>query len=615
MRTRHLATSLLVLIIIGLAWTAELSTASNIQLSPETGNYESSYSFIVQNGFYQSANTLYVSSSPSLKDYYTAKSHTITSEQDYAKFVTPGVVTSIAKNIRNITQNTPYEDEEFANAVLEIVRKIPYVKSPAKYPVETIVDNTADCDGLSVLAASIMEAGGLDVVLLLYKGVSPSHMNIGVHLEHMPVSHSWWIAPSGIEYNNKTYWIAECTALADWTVGNQPEILGNDKPIIIPLQNYENKSSLSISSSLNKPLQVSSTSINLSIGYSNESNDVRTINISGSISPFSAGEEILVYINQHGYSSTAYTPMVDQFGNYTLTWNVTSFGTYNVRTSCSGSANYSGSDSETLTVFINAKQSSSMASPTYFWGTSQSQAYSPELLALLSMKDTEFLNGSLTGKDVLLSGEFMVLSNGQDEPANDTIIVIPAHQQIFRWPRSRRTTIVNMPEKSITIPGIRNQFGFVLERTAEDNYTASVKLLTDNDISQMTRSLDQSGTMFMNASLLTARNEWHKAITKIYGDSVSIELYNDNGTRLQNMASSTATTGFEELGIFMTYGPSQILAFKNLKVETITQNQVPVSDDNVKENGIEILYSLMRTSFLLAGAALAVVTMKGRKKE
>jgi hypothetical protein len=366
---------------------------------------------------------------------------------------------------------------------------------------------------------------------------------------------------------------------------------------------------------LNKPLQVSSTSINLSIGYSNESNDVRTINISGSISPFSAGEKIVVYINQHGYSSTAYSPMVDQFGNYTLTWNVPSFGTYNVRTSCSGSANYSGSDSETLTVFINANQSSSMASPTYFWGTSQSQAYSPEFLALLSMKETEFLNGSLTGKDVLLSGEFMVLSNGQDEPANDTIIVIPAHQQIFRWPRSRRTTIVNMPEKSITIPGIRNQFGFVLERTAEDNYTASVKLLTDNDISQMTRSVDQSGTMFMNASLLTARNEWHKAITKVYGGSVSIELYNDNGTRLQNMASSTATTGFEELGIFMTYGPSQVLAFKNLKVETITQNQVPVSDDNVEENGIEILYSLMRTSFLLAGAALAVVTLKGRKKE
>jgi hypothetical protein len=613
MRTRHLSTSLLVLIIIGLSWTAELSTASNIQLSPETGNYESSYSFTVQNGYYQSDNTLYVSSPPSLKDYYTGKSHTITSEQDYAKFVTPEAVTSIAKNIRKITRNTPYDDEEFANVVLAIVHEIPYVKSPAKYPVETIVDNSADCDGLSDLAASIIEAGGLDVVLLLYKGITPTHMNIGVHLEHMPVSNSWWIVPSGIEYNNKTYWIAECTALADWTVGNRPEILANDKPIIIPLQNYENKSSASISSSLSVPLQSSSTSINLSIGYSNESNDGRVLNISGGISPFSSGEKIVVYINQPGYSPTAYTPTIDQFGNYTLTWNVTSFGIYNVRTSWSGSANYSGSDSESLTVFINAKQSSSTASPTYFWGTG-SQAYSPEFLAMLNLENTEFLKSSLTGKDVVLSGEFMVLSNGQDEPANDSTIVIPAHQQSFRWPGSRRITIVDVPEETITIPGIRNQFGFVLERTAEDNYTASVKLLTDDDVSQMTQSLDQTGATFMNASSLAARNEWHRAIAKVSGDNVSIEVYTDNGTRLENMTSSIATTGFEELGIFMTYGPSQVLAFKNLKVETITQNQMPVNDDKVKENGLEILYSLMRTSFLLAGAALAVVTLKGRKK-
>jgi hypothetical protein len=616
MRTRHLATSLLVLIIIGLAWTAELSTGSNIQLSPEAGNYESSYSFTVQNGYYQSDHMLFVSSPPSLKDYYTGKSHTIISEQDYAKFVTPAAVTSIAKNIRNITQNTPYADEEFANAVLEIVHEIPYVKSPAKYPVETIVDNSADCDGLSDLAASIMKAGGLDVVLLLYKGITPTHMNIGVHLEHMPVSHSWWIVPSGIEYNNKTYWIAECTALADWTVGNRPEILANDKPIIIPLLNYENKSSASISSSLNVPLQASSISINLSIGYSNESNEGRVLNISGLVSSFSPGGEIVVYINHPGYSPTAYTPTIDQFGNYTLTWNVTSFGTYNVRTSWSGSANYSGTDSETLTVFINAQQSSSKASPAYFWGTGQSQAYSPEFLAMLNLENTEFLNSSLTGKDVALSGEFMVLSNGQDEPTNDTTIVIPAHLQSFRWPGSRRATIVDVPEATITIPAIRSQFGFVLERTAEDNYTASVKLLTDNDISQMTQNLDQSGTMLMNASsTLAARNKWHKAIAKVSGDNVSVEVYDDNGTRLENMTSSTATTGFEELGIFLTYGPSQVLAFKNLKVETTTQNQVPVSDDKVNENGIEILYSLMRTSFLLAGAALAVITLKGRKKE
>jgi hypothetical protein len=614
MRTRHLSTSLLVLIIIGLAWTAELSTASNIQLSAETGNYESSYRFTVQNGYYQSDNTLYVSSPPSLKDYYTEKRHTITNEQDYAKFVTPEAVKSIAENIRNITRNTPFDDEEFANAVLTIVREIPYVRSPAKYPVETIVDNSADCDGLSNLAASILEAGGLDVVLLLYTGITPAHMNIGVHLERMPVSHSWWTMPKGIDYENKTYWIAECTALANWAVGDRPEILANDKPIVIPLQNYENKTSASISSSLNTPLQASSTSINLFKEYSNQSDIERAINISGSISPTSPNEKVTIYVNLIGSSATAYIATTDQLGNYSLIWNVTTSGTYNVKTSWSGSANYSGSDSESLTVFFSAKQSSIGASPNYFWGTSPSAGYSPEYLVMLSKEAKEFLNSNLIGEDVILSGEFIVLSNGQDDPPNATTFTIPAYQKSFRMLGRGRTIIVEVPEKTVTIQGPRNQFGFILERTAEDNYTASVKLLTDDDVTQITQSLDQSESLFMNASAFAAKNVWHKAIAKISSAEVTIEVYDNNGTRLENVTTSTTNTGLGELGILMTYGPSQVLAFKNLKVETITQNQVPVSDDKIKENGIEIMYPYLRLSFLLAGASLAVVSLKGRKK-
>jgi hypothetical protein len=129
-----------------------------------------------------------------------------------------------------------------------------------------------------------MKAGGLDVVLLLYNGISPTHMNIGVCLDRMPVSHSWWMAPSGIDYDNKTYWIAECTALADWTVGTRPELLSSDKPQIIPLEKCEKESPASISSSLS-PMQPSSISINLSTKYSGSGGEERTINISGTVSP------------------------------------------------------------------------------------------------------------------------------------------------------------------------------------------------------------------------------------------------------------------------------------------------------------------------------------------
>jgi hypothetical protein len=187
----------------------------------------------------------------------------------------------------------------------------------------------------------------------------------------------------------------------------------------------------------------------------------------------------------------------------------------------------------------------------------------------------------------------------------------------MRFPRSRQTITVQVPEQTITIPGIeqlRRQFGFILERTAEDNYTASVKLLTDSDVSQITQSVDQSEAMFMNASTVAPRNAWHKAIAKVSGDEVTVEVYNDNGTRLENMASSTAKTGLCELGIFMTYGASQVLAFKNLKVETVDKNPIPISDNLAQQSGIEFLYPYIRMSLLLAGTALAVVYLKGRKK-
>ena len=600
MRKRLLPT-LLLLAIIGLAWTATLNVAFSIQLSPETGNYESTYTFTVQNGYYRSDNVLYTYLSPSLRDYYRGRRHTVNNEKDYAKFITPNAVQSIAENIRNITRNTPYDDEEFANAVLMVVREIPYVRSNAKYPVETIVDNQADCDGLSILAASIMKAGGLDVVLLLYKGINPTHMNVGVHLDHMPVSHSWWMMPSGIDYNNKTYWVAECTSLADWAVGDRPEILAHDKPQVISLANCEKKSPASISSSLNSPMQPSSISINLSTGYSNVSGNVRAINISGSISPAFPNETVAFYVCQPGYSPSAFVATTDEFGNYTLPWNVTLSGTYIIKASWSGSFNYSSSDSEALTVFVGA----------------QSQAYFPGYFALLNQGAKEFLNSNLTGTDVVLSGEFMILSDGHEVIPNETTITIPAHQRFFRWSGSRQMIVIQVPEETVTIPGVEQlngQFGFMLERSGEDNYTARVKLLTNDDVSQITQSLDDSKAMYMNASSVATKNVWHKAIAKVSGDEVAVGVYDENGTRLDDMTKSTTSTGFGELGILMTYPVGQVLAFKNLKVEALSQNPTPITENQAQGNGIEFLFPYIRISLLLAGTAMAIVCLKERKE-
>ena len=121
----------------------------------KASTYNSQYSFFSQK--------LFVSVQPSLYAYYNNMTHTLTNDSNYSKLITPQAVQTIAENILQITRNMPYSDEQFANAVLAIVHQIPYNITGAKYPVETLVDNYGDCGSLSLLAASIMKAGGLDV--------------------------------------------------------------------------------------------------------------------------------------------------------------------------------------------------------------------------------------------------------------------------------------------------------------------------------------------------------------------------------------------------------------------------------------------------------------------
>jgi len=117
---------------------------------------------------------LNVSVSSSLYDYYVGKDHNLRSRYDLGKFVTPYALEPVADSLWTIYG----DDEDFANGVLMIVHQIPYEASaPQKYPVETIVQDEGDCDLFSFVAASVLVAGGLDVVLLFYD--SEDHMNMG----------------------------------------------------------------------------------------------------------------------------------------------------------------------------------------------------------------------------------------------------------------------------------------------------------------------------------------------------------------------------------------------------------------------------------------------------
>ena len=310
-----------------------------------------------------------------------------------------------------------------------------------------------------------------------------------------------------------------------------------------------------------------------------------------------------------------------------MTWNFTSTGTYYIRTSWSGASNYAGSDSETLTVFVGSYSYQSVVEdevPGYYWNAGPDDAYARAYVARpisQIVRKQEFLNSNVTGKDVLLSGEFVVLGSRQNttmQKSEQTITIPRSEQQNKITGKQAIWITITRPEQTITIPIEQpvNQFGFILRNNGEDNYTASVRVLDDNDISQITEQLDGNNAAFMNASMSTTENTWYKVVARMSEDEITAKLYDENGTLLKNIVARNDAMSISESGIMMTYDANAVVAFKNLKAETIDQPTPapPVDDNQVPANALELLVPYIGLTILLAVAAATIAYIKKRKR-
>lgn len=288
---------------------------------------------------------LNVAVSQSLYEYYLDKSHTQSSNNDFAKSVTPYTLKPIADSLWEI-----YTDEEdFTNGALMIVHQIPYEETtPRKYPVETIVENKGDCDLFSYVAASIVKAGGLDAVLLYYE--SESHMNIGVHLSHTP--HDAREQAYYITYKNIQYYVAECTGgnwKTGWRVGECPDDLKHASVQVITLENCEQGAPGQVSASYNT-LVSSKISLTISSTYIIQGN---TITLSGQLSPTLQNETVTIYIKINNSPWTVLdTVTTDSNGRFSYFWNAEVAGSHFIRASWSGNNDYAGEDSPTQNLIV-----------------------------------------------------------------------------------------------------------------------------------------------------------------------------------------------------------------------------------------------------------------------
>ncbi len=525
--------SLFIIFIVSLSWLSLIYTSYSSKIGDMEGIFERVYALPIQAGASQIVHKIYVSVPSSLYYFYRGECHSIFNINDYGKFVTPEAVRPIAECIREIVGG---DNESFVNAVLTIIQQMSYIVSDIKYPVETLVEGDGDCDVFSLLAASVMKAGDLDVVLFYYKDLNPAHMNVGVFLNYTP-SHHWWKTPAFFEYQGKQYWVAECTPQKHWRVGEQPEIVANLKPIIVPLNSCEGKSPAKVSASLDKPLKASSISASILLERSSTSRN--SFIIQGSILPGLAEQPVTVYTSkdekQWRFLGEALT---DTSGNYTFRLNVNLTGLNYFKTSWSGASGYAGSDSNTIVLLTGRRIKPNVPEDFDIPNDPILRAQAAMIFKIYRLlnRDAEsnFFKQLVLKAPTTLSGEFAVLEKGN----------------------------------------LNYTFGFMLS-DGNVNYTVKLQAAEEEDIFQIVRQTDENETALVKVETNLRENCWYRVEVEISGDYLTAKLYENEiflkgiGVRWQN---GNATI----LGTFMKCYNST-LAFKNLKIGTLGEVQTPAN--------------------------------------
>ena len=614
-------------LIISVVYAGNFEKTYNVQAPSGLISHEFkliSHQSSLLSGFYNQK--LYISITPSLYNYYGNMSHAINEDNDYAKFITPQAVAPIAISIKTVTDKLPHSDEQFADAVLMMVHQIPYTITDPKYPVETLKDNAGDCVELSFLAASIMKAGGLDVVLIHYIGIDPEHLNVGVYLPYKPVYHTLTSPLTSFEYDNKTYWTAEATPAGNWRVGDQSEALAGSCAVIIPLDNIEQTPPARVSSNLNISPLNSNITVCLSeqpANTTNNDNYTRSLTISGSISPPYSGQNITIYVCNNKATFDYFSAITNDSGSYMSTWNFTSTGTYYITVSWSGNSNYAGADSETLTVFVGPQSFIQFQGLGYNYIIGESVTAGFATRPMQGVND--FLNISI-GTNISFSYNFIILPAGHTVSNVETKTVkIPASQQTLRLRSQTLTTTV--PGETFTVPvnvptdmtplrlpdnfnqSVNDQFCFIIQKDSGDIFSLNAKALSLDDLSSRTES--GVSVYFTNASESITDNTLDQTTTTISDSGITSNLFNSNGTLIESTTTKSGVNGSKTVTL-ITNNQDNAIVFKNLKIQNLNQTQPPLSPE-IMTSGNPNLFPYILLSILLATIFTSIFYIKRKK--
>jgi hypothetical protein len=546
---------------------------------------------------------LHVSVPDSVYEYYNSKKISLSDTWDYDKLVTPGVFSTVAENLRTLVGNKTHNDEHFANAVLSLVHQIEYADNDLKYPIGTLVEDLGKCDTVSLLAASIMKAGGLDVVLLYFEEVY--HINVGVFLPYEPYGTWWWQQPAGFEFEGKKYWIAECTPAMDWRVGDVPPLLVGQTPSIISLDNSEESSPALVSSKLFSPLDSSSISINLSSDQASNGFQTHSLLLSGLVTPSFSNETVVAYVSQDGISYVTMQSTTDQSGYYSFSLESLSTGVYYVRTSWWGNSEFAGADSEILQIIVGFPSSFIQHNNrNYNLLYDDSNPVSFTLFDRASQGN--FLDFQTNGTGVLLSGEFIVLRSSQTMPIQEDS-EMPVELMKFLEPR-RDFKIMRSSDDLHEL--LNEQLAFVIRDNDDGNFSLNVRELNHRDISKF-----ENETILIEAFSFVKEDVWYKLEAKVLADQVSIVLRDENAT-VTDWIGSSDEMAIDKLVLLLANNTDKSVVFKNLRFEPLFETTQTIENiENVSFDSKPIAISIVFATIFIAIFILAVIQIiKHRKR-
>ena len=125
----------------------------------------------------------------------------------YKSFINSAALTplydSILAQLRDIKTQMSLDSDRYAELIFAYVQSIPYktddIRTEPKFPVETLYENSGDCDDKSLLAAALLSAEGYDVSLLEFE--SEEHMALGIKSLDYPYKNTGYAYVEITDYN------------------------------------------------------------------------------------------------------------------------------------------------------------------------------------------------------------------------------------------------------------------------------------------------------------------------------------------------------------------------------------------------------------------------------